>query len=90
LWSAWASVKQAFSLPFHSFLVGQCNFTRVLAFVLNWSADPGVLFICFNVDHRVLYYFSEEAADDGFQFYATFFNSPPAIKASREQHERCL
>ncbi|EIN06174.1 hypothetical protein PUNSTDRAFT_54452 [Punctularia strigosozonata HHB-11173 SS5] len=41
----------------------------------------GVLFICFNVDYRVLYNYSEAAAEDGFQFYATFFNSPPAIKA---------
>ncbi|KDQ61612.1 hypothetical protein JAAARDRAFT_515241 [Jaapia argillacea MUCL 33604] len=41
----------------------------------------GVLFICFNVDYRVLYALDEQAITDGFQFYTTFFNSPPAIKA---------
>ncbi|KAF5383534.1 hypothetical protein D9615_003690 [Tricholomella constricta] len=42
----------------------------------------GVLFICFNVDHRILWgELGEDAVADGFQFYATFFNAPPAIKA---------
>ncbi|KAL0953420.1 hypothetical protein HGRIS_004657 [Hohenbuehelia grisea] len=42
----------------------------------------GVLFICFNVDHRILFVQkTEEAIQDGFQFYTTFFNAPPAIKA---------
>lgn len=42
----------------------------------------GVQFICFNVDYRVLFQeVTEEAVTDGFQFYATFFNAPPAIKA---------
>lgn len=42
----------------------------------------GVLFICFNVDHRILYgELTDEAIQDGFKFYETFFNAPPAIKA---------
>ncbi|KAJ7074919.1 Shr3 amino acid permease chaperone [Mycena belliarum] len=42
----------------------------------------GVLFICFNVDHRVLWGgLSADTVEDGFQFYTTFFNAPPAIKA---------
>ncbi|PFH46113.1 hypothetical protein AMATHDRAFT_70626 [Amanita thiersii Skay4041] len=42
----------------------------------------GVLFICFNVDHKLLWTeLTEETVNDGFQFYTTFFTSPPAIKA---------
>ncbi|GLB43449.1 putative ER membrane protein SH3 [Lyophyllum shimeji] len=42
----------------------------------------GILFICFNVDHRILWgQLTNDVIDDGFQFYATFFNAPPAIKA---------
>jgi hypothetical protein len=42
----------------------------------------GVLFICFFVDYRILHQeLTEEIVEDGFQFYATFFNAPPAIKA---------
>jgi len=42
----------------------------------------GVQFICFNVDHRILYSpLTDEVVNDGFQFYTTFFNAPPAIKA---------
>ncbi|KAG2138844.1 Shr3 amino acid permease chaperone [Suillus cothurnatus] len=42
----------------------------------------GVLFICFFVDYRILHQeLTEEVVEDGFQFYATFFNAPPAIKA---------
>ncbi|KAJ7257866.1 hypothetical protein B0H12DRAFT_1282145 [Mycena haematopus] len=41
----------------------------------------GVLFICLNVDHRVLWMgLTDDTIEDGFQFYATFFNAPPAIK----------
>jgi hypothetical protein len=41
----------------------------------------GVLFICFNIDHRVLWTpLTEDTVEDGFQFYTTFFNAPPAIK----------
>ncbi|KAF8742526.1 hypothetical protein AX14_003924 [Amanita brunnescens Koide BX004] len=42
----------------------------------------GVLFICFNVDHRLLWTeLTEESVNDGFQFYTTFYSAPPAIKA---------
>ena len=43
--------------------------------------SKGVLFICFFVDYRILYQdLTEDTVKDGFQFYATFFNAPPAIK----------
>ncbi|KAF9078107.1 Shr3 amino acid permease chaperone [Rhodocollybia butyracea] len=42
----------------------------------------GILFICFNVDHKLLWGdLTESVISDGFSFYTTFFNSPPAIKA---------
>ncbi|KAK7470319.1 Protein csh3 [Stygiomarasmius scandens] len=42
----------------------------------------GILFICFNIDHRLLWAdLTDEIVEDGFQFYAIFYNSPPAIKA---------
>lgn len=43
----------------------------------------GVLFICFNVDHKLLWgELTEETIQDGMQFYTTFYGSPPAIKVS--------
>ncbi|KAI0033684.1 Shr3 amino acid permease chaperone, partial [Vararia minispora EC-137] len=43
----------------------------------------GVLFVCLNVDQRVLFQkrLTDEAISDAFQFYTTFYNAPPAIKA---------
>ncbi|GJE91092.1 Shr3 amino acid permease chaperone [Phanerochaete sordida] len=42
----------------------------------------GVLFICLNVDYRVLFEpLTDEVARDGLEFYTTFFHAPPAIKA---------
>ncbi|KIM68113.1 hypothetical protein SCLCIDRAFT_1209510 [Scleroderma citrinum Foug A] len=42
----------------------------------------GVLFICFFVDYRLLHQqLTDDIIEDGFQFYTTFFNAPPAIKA---------
>lgn len=41
----------------------------------------GVLFICFNVDYRVLFLpVTDETVADAFQFYTMFYNAPPAIK----------
>ena len=43
----------------------------------------GVLAICLNVDYRILFTPpAEDVIRDGFEFYTTFYNSPPAIKAS--------
>ena len=40
-----------------------------------------MLSICLNVDYRVLFTpLTEEVVRDGFEFYTTFYNSPPAIK----------
>ncbi|KAL1750414.1 Shr3 amino acid permease chaperone [Schizophyllum commune] len=43
----------------------------------------GVLFICFNMDYRILWgeVNSREVQDDGIFFYTTFYNAPPAIKS---------
>lgn len=42
----------------------------------------GVLFICLNVDQKLLWGdLTEATITNGFQFYTTFFNAPPAIKA---------
>ncbi|KAG2141333.1 Shr3 amino acid permease chaperone [Suillus clintonianus] len=52
------------------------------AILASCSFFLGVLFICFFVDYRILHQdLTEEIITDGFQFYATFFNAPPAIKA---------
>lgn len=37
--------------------------------------------MCFTVDHQLLFVeLTEQAVEDGFLFYATFYNAPPAIK----------
>jgi len=37
--------------------------------------------MCFTIDHRLLFtQFTERDVEDGFFFYTTFFNAPPAIK----------
>lgn len=52
------------------------------AILASCSFFLGVLFICFFVDYRILHQeLTEQIIEDGFQFYATFFNAPPAIKA---------
>ncbi|PAV20103.1 Shr3 amino acid permease chaperone [Pyrrhoderma noxium] len=41
----------------------------------------GILFVCFTVDHKLLFgALTEQAVEDGFFFYTTFYNSPPVIK----------
>ncbi|KAJ8591793.1 hypothetical protein M405DRAFT_813815 [Rhizopogon salebrosus TDB-379] len=52
------------------------------AILASCSFFLGVLFICYFVDHRILHQeLTDQTIEDGFQFYATFFNAPPAIKA---------
>jgi len=42
----------------------------------------GVLLACFTIDYRVLFEpLTEEIVQDGFQYYRTFYNAPPGIKA---------
>jgi len=42
----------------------------------------GILFICSTIDYRLLWgKVTNDVINDGFQFYTTFFNAPPAIKA---------
>lgn len=49
--------------------------------IISFFPQTGVLFICYFVDYRILHQeLTEEIIEDGFQFYATFFNAPPAIK----------
>ena len=49
-----------------------------------WYIHPiGVLFMCFNVDYRILHMsITEQATQDATHFYTLFYNAPPAIKAS--------
>ncbi|KAI0763763.1 Shr3 amino acid permease chaperone [Trametes elegans] len=55
---------------------------RQAAVLTSVSFFLGVLFICLNVDYRVLFTPpSERVVRDGIEFYTTFYNSPPAIKA---------
>jgi len=64
---------------FHPYVISNCFVVCCLI---------GVLFISFNVDHRILWGaagLTEEVVMDGFQFYATFFNAPPAIKVQKNQ-----
>ncbi|EJD07547.1 uncharacterized protein FOMMEDRAFT_137824 [Fomitiporia mediterranea MF3/22] len=42
----------------------------------------GILFVCFTVDHKLLFgELTEQTVDDGFFFYTTFYNAPPVIRA---------
>ncbi|KAH9044237.1 Shr3 amino acid permease chaperone [Lactarius hengduanensis] len=42
----------------------------------------GVLLACFAIDYRVLFStLTEETVEDAFQYYRTFYNAPPGIKA---------
>ncbi|CDO74685.1 hypothetical protein BN946_scf184671.g8 [Trametes cinnabarina] len=52
----------------------------------NAGSPSGVLFICLNVDYRILFTpLTDSVVRDGIEFYTTFYNSPPAIKASTWQ-----
>lgn len=46
----------------------------------------GVLFICMNVDYRLLWSLDDQAVKDGFVFYTTFYHAPPAIRVRRMFH----
>ncbi|KAH9888901.1 Shr3 amino acid permease chaperone [Cubamyces lactineus] len=55
---------------------------RQAAVLTSVSFFLGVLFICLNVDYRILFTpLSDSIVRDGIEFYTTFYNSPPAIKA---------
>ncbi|KAI9064167.1 Shr3 amino acid permease chaperone [Trametes sanguinea] len=55
---------------------------RQAAVLVSVSFFLGVLFICLNVDYRILFTpLTEGVVRDGIEFYTTFYNSPPAIKA---------
>ncbi|OJT09653.1 hypothetical protein TRAPUB_13906 [Trametes pubescens] len=56
---------------------------RQAAVLTSVSFFLGVLFICLNVDYRILFTpLTESVVRDGLEFYTMFYNSPPAIKAS--------
>ncbi|KAI0629200.1 Shr3 amino acid permease chaperone [Trametes polyzona] len=55
---------------------------RQAAVLTSVSFFLGVLFICLNVDYRILFTpLTDAVVRDGLEFYTTFYNSPPAIKA---------
>lgn len=72
-----------------SFLMKQLSPSTAMGFRQAAVLGPvcfflGVLFICFNIDYRVLWGgLTADTVEDGFQFYTTFFNAPPAIKVRR-------
>ncbi|EIW58706.1 Shr3 amino acid permease chaperone [Trametes versicolor FP-101664 SS1] len=54
---------------------------RQAAVLTSVSFFLGVLFICLNVDYRILFTpLTESVVRDGLEFYTMFYNSPPAIK----------
>lgn len=60
--------------------VYECTFI-IIIYLPALTHYVGVLFICFNVDHRLLWG-GVTASDvaDSLQFYTTFYNAPLAIK----------
>lgn len=78
----WVSVKQpSCPLPAFSLVRKLQSFQRPPAFSNTALSFTGVLFICFNVDYRVLFLpVTDETVADAFQFYTMFYNAPPAIK----------
>ncbi|PCH44408.1 hypothetical protein WOLCODRAFT_138989 [Wolfiporia cocos MD-104 SS10] len=55
---------------------------RQAAVLASVSFFLGVLFICLGIDYRVLNQpLTDQVVQDGIEFYTTFYNSPPAIKA---------
>ncbi|THG99753.1 hypothetical protein EW145_g7205 [Phellinidium pouzarii] len=51
----------------------------------------GTLFVCFSVDHNLLFgELSEKSVEDGFFFYTTFYNAPPVIKVCPVSRYPCL
>jgi hypothetical protein len=82
MYSAYNAIKnseqQILTIFFFASLDHFSPFALAICLFLNCI---GVLFICLSVDHRLLYQeLTQEAIDDGFLFYTTFFNAPPAIK----------
>ncbi|TFK91710.1 Shr3 amino acid permease chaperone [Polyporus arcularius HHB13444] len=60
---------------------------RQAAVLVSVSFFLGVLLICLNVDYRILFTpLTDSVIRDGYEFYTTFYNSPPAIKASALLH----
>jgi len=55
---------------------------RQAAVLSSTSFFLGILFICFNVDHRILWMnLAESNLEAAYQFYTTFYHAPPAVKA---------
>ncbi|KZS94392.1 hypothetical protein SISNIDRAFT_548964 [Sistotremastrum niveocremeum HHB9708] len=55
---------------------------RQAAVLSSSSFFLGILFICFNIDHRILWLkLSTENIQAAYEFYETFYNAPPAVKA---------
>lgn len=51
----------------------------------------GALFVCFTVDHKLLFgQLTDQAVDDGFLLYANFYNAPPAIKVHSNYVSPCF
>ncbi|KAF8518023.1 Shr3 amino acid permease chaperone [Hysterangium stoloniferum] len=54
---------------------------RQAAVLSSVSFFLGVLFICFNIDQKLLFQtLTDHSIADGYQFYTTFYNAPLAVK----------
>jgi hypothetical protein len=57
---------------------------RAALTLIIFARHSGVLLACSTIDYRVLFEtLTEEIVQDGFQYYRTFYNAPPGIKARR-------
>lgn len=73
--------RQAAVLASVSFLAGPW-LNRVLQTTSNFAL--GTLFLCLNVDYRLLWALDDQAVKDGFVFYTTFYHAPPAIRVGSQ------
>ena len=85
--TSWATDKPQCYLLCASFSVRLVQLSVNISEIQLKRPLAGVLFICMNVDYRILFTpLTDEVIRDGFEFYTTFYNSPPAIKVC----SRCL
>lgn len=72
--------------------VGESDSTISIIVLRRWSlgteahvAFSGVLFVCFTVDHKLLFTeYSAQDVEDGLFFYTTFYNAPQVIRVRRQ------
>ncbi len=72
---------QAALLASCSFFLGVSMSTAALPNLLGCSPPLGVLFMCLNIDYRILWIdLTDENIESAYTFYATFRNAPAAVR----------